>query len=123
MAQTPHFDLPFRLGGGSGDAVHSAAVVEQDSFEDIANCVEVIVRCPFGFREDNILFGFPELALVTQPVLSEVIRDVVAGQELRAEIFMTEHPDRFDALVDRITVEIRENPDSAVTYGLHQDSA
>jgi len=98
--ENPHFDIPFRLQSTG------AAVVEQDTFEDVANCVEVIVRTPYGFRDDVIEFGFPSLELQTMPVVSAEVREVVDQQEPRATILITEQPDFYDVLIDRITVEV-----------------
>ena len=98
---SPHFDIPFRFFTNGG-----AAVVEQDSFEDIANCVEVICRTPYGFRLDNPDFGFPSVELLSQPVLAEDVIETVQNQEPRASLLLTEAPDVLDYLIDRITVEI-----------------
>lgn len=99
--QTPHFDLPFRFMHRGG-----AASVEQDSFEDITNCVECIVRTPYGFRVDAPEFGFPNLELFEQPVLSSDVIDLVDSQEPRASLILSENPDKLDSLIDRITVEV-----------------
>jgi len=82
------------------------AQTEQDSFEDIANCVEAICRTPYGFRLDNPDFGFPSIELLSQPVLSEDVIETVQNQEPRASILMTEAPGLLDQLIDNITVEI-----------------
>jgi phage baseplate assembly protein W len=54
LARTPHFSLPFRLSGTS------FAVSEQDSAEEIADCVEAILRTPEGSRIDVPGFGRPD---------------------------------------------------------------
>jgi phage baseplate assembly protein W len=99
----PHFDIPFRF---VPNVNASAAVVEQNSFEDIANCVEVIVRTPVGFRNDAPEFGFPQLELLEQPVVTKDVVELVQAQEPRASILITEQPDAIDILIDRITVEV-----------------
>jgi hypothetical protein len=88
-----------------------AAVVEQNTFEEIANCVEAIVRTPVGFRQDNLSFGFPHVELMPQPVLAQLFTDVITSQEPRADIVMAERPDQYDALIDRITIQISQPPD------------
>ena len=98
----PHFDIPFRFVPKNG-----AAVVEQDTFNDVANCVEVICRTPFGFRLDNPDFGFPNLELMKQPILNDEVIQTVQNQEPRATLLMSEQPDLIDAMIDRITVSIR----------------
>ncbi len=100
MPDNPHFDIPFRL------QVAGAAVVEQDTYEEIANCVEVIIRTPYGFRDDTPDFGFPSLELRTQPLLTSEVREVVDQQEPRAAVLMYEMPDFYDVLIDKITVEV-----------------
>ena len=97
---SPHFDLPFRL------LSTGAAVSEQDTYDDVANCVEAIVRTPYGFRDDAPNFGFPSVELRPMPVISSEIRDVVDAQEPRATILISERPDFYDQLIDRITVEV-----------------
>ena len=101
----PHFDMPFRFVGST--AINkSVAVAEQNSFEDIGNCVETIVRTPLGFRDDAPGFGFPDLVLLEQPVVTKDVVELVQGQEPRAVILITERPDAFDQLIDRLTVEV-----------------
>lgn len=97
----PHFDIPFRLTSGG-----SAALVEQNTFEDITNCVEVIVRTPLGFRDDAPEFGFPDLALLQQPIVTKDLIELIEAQEPRASILMTEHPDYLDNLIDRVTIQV-----------------
>jgi hypothetical protein len=99
----PHFDLPFRFTGGTPGGV---PVQEQGTFEDVANCVEMIVRTPLGFRDDAPDFGFPELELLEQPILTKDVLELVQAQEPRAAVFISEMPDKLDVLIDRLTVEV-----------------
>jgi phage baseplate assembly protein W len=101
----PHFDIPFRFSGSMA-ANKAAPTVEQGSFEDIANCVEVIVRTPIGFRNDAPSFGFPSIELLEQPILTEDVVELVQSQEPRAVVLMSEVPDALDILIDRITVKV-----------------
>jgi phage baseplate assembly protein W len=101
----PHFDLPFRFVG-STTTNKSAAVVEQNSFADIADCVEAIVRTPLGFRNDAPEFGFPDLEFLEQPIVSEDVVELVQAQEPRARVLITEQTDLIDVLIDRLTVEV-----------------
>lgn len=97
----PHFDIPFRFTSSG-----SAAMAEQNTFEDIANCVEVIVRTPFGFRDDAPDFGFPDLTLLEQPIVTRDLVELVQSQEPRATVLISERPDLLDVLIDRVTVEV-----------------
>jgi hypothetical protein len=98
----PHFDIPFNLQPAG------TPVTEQDTFAEIANCIEVIIRTPYGFRDDTPDFGFEDVLFRNQPVLSAEIQDIVDAQEPRANIVLTEQPDFYDVLLDRITVEVSQ---------------
>jgi phage baseplate assembly protein W len=103
VATNPHFDLPFRFLNNAG-----AAVAEQDTYADIANCVEAILRTPHGFRIDAADFGVPELAFQTQPLLRGDIESVIVDQEPRSQMFFREQPDLADQLIDRIIVTVQQ---------------
>lgn len=98
--ENPHFDIPFRL------LPAGTPVTEQDTFEEIANCVEVIIRTPLGFRDDAPDFGFPNLELLSQPVINQELQEIVDNQEPRASVLLREQPDFYDNLIDRVTVEV-----------------
>jgi phage baseplate assembly protein W len=53
-ARVPQFALPFRVIGGE------VVEVEQDSPEEIGQCVEAILRTPEGTRIDEPEFGRPD---------------------------------------------------------------
>jgi len=112
--------LNYNAGLRGSAAQEGVAVTEQNTFEEIANCVEAIVRTPYGFRLDNQFFGIPQLELLTQPILSQVVVDAVAEQEPRSEILMGENRDQFDQFITKLAVEVRQNPEGG-TYGLHQN--
>lgn len=59
MVDIPHFALPFRFELGGSDVV-AAAVTEQDSVEEIADCVECTIRTVAGERTTLPEFGRPE---------------------------------------------------------------
>lgn len=98
----PHFDLPFRLSG------NSFAVVEQDTYADIANCVETIIRTPQGHRNDAPDFGNPLEAFDTQPVNVDLLKDAIRTQEPRSDNLVTEQGDAVDTLIDYVRVEVFE---------------
>lgn len=100
--KVPQFNLPFKL---SADGV---ACVEQDSYEDIANCVELIVRTPVGFRDDAPDRGFPQLEFLEQNQLQGILpTQIVTAQEPRADVLLSSKPDAIDALIERVLVDIR----------------
>jgi len=97
----PHFDLPFRI------AAHAVATVEQDSSEDIANCVECIIRTPNGFREDSPDFGLNDVVFSPIPMDTDALVAQIKAQEPRATVVIKEQPSLIDTLVDTLTVEVR----------------
>lgn len=96
----PHFDLPFRLSGTS------FAVAEQDSEIDISNCVETIIRTPYGFRDDNPDFGLDDHTFENIPLAKEIIISQIQNQEPRSTILITENPDLVDTMVDHLSIEV-----------------
>lgn len=51
MADVPHLRIPLQLADGR------FAQVEQDSPEDVEQCVKVILRTPYGVRDDLLDLG------------------------------------------------------------------
>lgn len=100
MADVPHFDLPFRLVGSS------FATVEQDSIDDVANCVEAILRTRVGYRTWVPEFGSPEYVLKRSPFGTEDVMAIISAQEPRAEMMVQESIDSYDELIDRLHIEI-----------------
>jgi hypothetical protein len=98
--EVPHFDIPFRLAGSS------IAVVEQDSIEDVTDCVVVIASTPVGWRDEAPTFGIPDEALIRQPLdVAELGRNI-GTQEPRALLILDERPDQADELIDRINIGV-----------------
>ncbi len=103
MAEVPHFDLPFRLKGGS------FAEVEQDSADDIAVCVEAIVRTRPGDRDEAPTFGTTDVAFNQvdaqgRPVDTELLVSQIEEWEPRVRALADQEPDRFDDTVRSVRV-------------------
>jgi phage baseplate assembly protein W len=97
---TPHFDLPFKL-------THTGAnSVEQDSIDDVANCVEAIVSCPIGWRDEVPTFGVEDPVMMKQPIGANELANEIASQEPRALVIVEENPDLLDELLDRINIGV-----------------
>jgi phage baseplate assembly protein W len=103
---TPHFDLPFRVQGGS------AVCVEQDTLRDIQNCVEAILRTHVGERESQPTFGIEDPTFQTIPLDPNSIINQVVESEPRAVILAEESPDRIMELIDRIKFSVSERTNS-----------
>lgn len=97
--ETPHFSFPFRfeLIPGTGD--RAAAVVEQQSADEVADCVLRIAHTPRGFREELPDFGITDPTFSQVPVdverMTEEIREWEPRTDLRGETMI----DSLDELV------------------------
>lgn len=101
----PHFDLPFRFGTAGGNA----AVVQQDSVQDVRNCVETVVRTEAGNREFVPNFGIADPTFSVQPLDTTALEQQVTANEPRAQTTFTSVVDEIDAMVADITVEVANN--------------
>jgi phage baseplate assembly protein W len=54
VAELPHFAYPFERGADG-----NINVVEQGSTEHVMSQVEILIRCPTGFRYELPDFGWP----------------------------------------------------------------
>lgn len=104
MPTTPHFALPFRWERGR------VAVNEQHSSDDVADCVEAILRTRPGDRDERPDFGVDDPTFDQLPLDLDGIVGRVAAQEPRAQLLAEERPDLFDEAVTRarITVSTQE---------------
>lgn len=100
MADTPHLDLPFRFVSGA------AAVVEQDSLDDVSNCVEATLRTLVGQRLELPGFGIDDPTFQNQPIDTAAIVDKLLNEEPRASVLLSQAPDRFNSLVARVTAQV-----------------
>ncbi len=101
MTLVPHFSLPFRF------ATPYAAVSEQDSLDEISDCVYAVLVCPYGFRVELPTFGLPDPTFsVPAPDLDE-IRDVIDLWEPRASALVATYPDLVDELIAHVEVDVQ----------------
>jgi len=101
MTDVPHFDLPFRF------ATPRAAVVEQDSIDEIANAALAILLCPRGFRPELPEFGIDDPTFSTPGVDADAITGALETWEPRASNAITQNPDALDELVAHVQVYVR----------------
>lgn len=98
---TPHFDLPFRWGT-DGHPV----VVEQDSWDDVANCVLNIMDTTVGRRIESPGFGIADPTFEAQPINLAAITEAVIQQEPRAALLMEQNPDQLDSLIADVLAQL-----------------
>lgn len=93
----PHFDLPLRLENGS------FVTVEQDTLDDVANCVSAICRFVQGARPEAPKFGIPEQTFL-ELVDPLSVHAAVITNEPRADITVTRQV--IDGLVQELDVSV-----------------
>ena len=101
MADVPHLDLPFRWASNG-----HAAVVEQDSVDDVAACVEAVVRTRPGQRDEHPNFGSPELVFSQLPINRDAYAAQIAQWEPRVNLLVEEDPDLLDATLTRLRLRV-----------------
>lgn len=101
----PHFSLPLRLAGDS------LAVVEQDTADEIADCVLVVLLCPRDFRAELPEFGIDDPTFAQTAPDAEAIAVAVADWEPRAHAAVTSEPEAFDALAAHVEVRLGMPPE------------
>src|SRR5438105_3132804 len=101
MANVPHFDLPFRWASNG-----HAAEAEQDSLEDVTNCVQAILSTTIGQRMEAPGLGVVDPTFQKQPINLAEIADALAEQEARATALLEQAPDKFDALIARVQAKV-----------------
>lgn len=100
MTDVPHLGYPFQLDG------HKHAVeLEQDSIEEVTNCVEVICRTDFGALDDLPTMGITDPTFRRSASLNQLSREI-AEWEPRASIHLTQRVDSVDELINIIKLEI-----------------
>lgn len=75
----PHFRFPFSFTAENG-----AAIVEQDSVEEILTCVQMIAACSLGACPELPTFGIPDPTFQAAPPNSDPITDAIELWEPRA---------------------------------------
>lgn len=74
-----HLAVPFRY-----DATGSAVTIAQDSIDDVAQCVRVLLSTPTGTRVEQFDYGIPDPTFTDDAALVAQITGAVARWEPRA---------------------------------------
>jgi hypothetical protein len=99
---TPYIDTNGTVATRSGNA--GAFVNEQDSLDDIADCVVAILNTHLGWRDEVPEFGIPDLTFRRVPIGSADLFDMIGPQEPRAIMVIAERPGERDTLSDKISI-------------------
>jgi phage baseplate assembly protein W len=100
MTDVPHFALPFRFER------NVAAVVEQDTTDEITDCMTSILLCPLGFRSELPAYGVEDPTFAMGAVDLDALAAAVRLWEPRADAVFTQHPDALDALVADVSARV-----------------
>jgi phage baseplate assembly protein W len=94
-----HFDYPFKF---SPYTLH-AAEVQQDSLDDIANCVQVALATELGFRVEVPSFGVPDQTFLLAPMTLETLIQSVSNWESRVNILLAQIAVPNDPINNRVS--------------------
>lgn len=103
MAEVPQYARPFRIVGGR------EVVVEQDTTREIMDCVETVLRCPVGARDETPEFGTPDQVFREGGVDVDAVRSAVDRWEPRADA--TVSADEVIDLAQQVRVNLRGDAD------------
>ena len=98
----PHFSFPMKYNPVNG----TMTAVEQDSLDDIYNCVHATVRTRPGQRQMQPEFGVTDVTFMEQNIdLAEMKADV-RRWEPRSTVVWDSRMDDIDSLVVNIRAEV-----------------
>ncbi len=86
MTDIPHLAIPLTLGPGG-----QLAVNEQDTLDDVAQCVQVLLETTAGSRIEEPSYGVPDLTFRTSLTLADV-EAAIDEWEPRATVELAEIP-------------------------------
>jgi phage baseplate assembly protein W len=102
MIAIPHLQIPLRLLG------NHLGQVEQDTVDDVAQCVQVIVSTPLGFSDE-----LPDMGLTMQEFYVggadvEEIQAQLDEHEPRWAGLVEEAPDKLDVALSVVSVRVSQ---------------
>lgn len=100
MVDVPHFAFPLKLSKGG-----SFAVVEQDSEDDVAQCVQVLLSTPVGSRVELPEYGVDAFEFTTR-VDRAAIASAIEDWEPRADVTLDDNINSQDKLLRSIRAEV-----------------
>lgn len=98
---TPHLKFPFHLQADGTSAMYT----EQDSDDDIMDCVEILLRTERGSRIEVPDYGIPDQVFREAGADYEVIEEAISEWEPRADAKVRQSTQLVD-LTEQIRVEV-----------------
>lgn len=96
----PHFALPLQYRNGS------ALVNEQNSVDDMADCVYAVCVTNPGDRVEYPTFGLQDMAFGQQPLNASAAVNQIEDFEPRVSVLIDLAPDRFDETIVNAQVNV-----------------
>lgn len=96
----PHFQFPFQLNGDS------FAVIEQDTTQEVQQCVEILLLTPVNSRLVLPDYGTPETLYAQLPINVPAILAKLNNWEPRAAGDLEQTLDTIDQMVTYIQVNV-----------------
>ena len=104
---TPHIAFPFKLSASGKNLLYR----EQDTEDEVIDCVEVLVRTPVGSRLELPGYGVREQEFSMGGAVKEEIVSACAIWEPRAAVTLEREPELLDGLVDNLRLNIQGRTD------------
>lgn len=98
--QVPHLSYPFTFGANG-----HANVLEQDFLPEVANCCQVVLKCPVGMRIELPEFGSGDQTFTQTPDVDAIVASLqrweprADAEVVQAVLFGTD-PTEFDVDID-----------------------
>jgi hypothetical protein len=100
---TPHISIPFTMiawGAGGVD------VNEQDSLDDVYDCVQAVIRCPEGYRPELMAFGITDQTFSQSEIDLGEIADKVRVWEPRSDVLYSQSLSGITLLDDLVKARV-----------------
>lgn len=96
----PHFLFPFKLNG------NAFAVIEQDTQQEVQQCVVILLLTPTGSRLVSPDYGTPEILYSQLPVNIPAILAKLSDWEPRASVALAQTLNTVNAMISYIRVNV-----------------
>lgn len=103
MPSVPHFAAPFRVENGA------VATVEQDSPEEIAQCVEAVLNTMVGSRIEAPGYGIPDETFKTQAPNPSIAVYLAAVEEAEPRAVLLGQA-QLEGMIRRIALRVEARP-------------
>lgn len=101
QAQVPHFRWPFRI-----DPDGTAAVVEQDSADDVTQCVQVLLATRPGERVELPEYGTPDPVFAVATQHAEILAAAERWEPRATLADLETFPDSVDELIRHVRSQV-----------------